>query len=270
MDLSTKTYTEEELQQVEQLLAPPEDGIYTPEYEQEIRQAFEIFTQKGIPVSLKDDLLNRFPLYSLEYELPEYEGIWEGLTYIDASFGFMSKLPHNISKLKNVEELHLRSNKIKALPPEIGQLSQLHTLDLTKNKLLNLPEEFGNLQSLKSLQLSDNYLQTLPPSFAKLQSLEYLSLQGMKVDVYEIYPEIFELENLQYLELNENKIEQVSEKITNLKNLKTIALLENQLQTLPEEVLRLNTLEKIYLGDNPIKPEEVVKLDQKFGNKVTW
>ncbi|WP_299459330.1 leucine-rich repeat domain-containing protein [uncultured Microscilla sp.] len=268
MDLSSKSYTKKELDYVQGLWKAPEDGFYTIEHEKNIRKAFEILSQKGVPQELKETAIRVFPIYCLEYELVEFESYWKEATEIRCYFGYISVIPKNIGKLKKLEGLFLGRNQIKEVPPQINELKSLKSLDLTKNKISSLPEEIGELGLLENFAISDNYIENLPKSFSKLQNLQYLSMQNMKPRIRTIFPEVFLLKKLKRLILNENNIREIPSHISNLQNIQKISLSENNIRHIPIELYGLPNLESIDLYDNPLAQDEVSKLMDFFGERV--
>lgn len=268
MDLSNKNYTNEELQEVERLLEQPEDGIYTPEYEHEIRRAFDIFTHKGVPISLLNDLVFDFTMYCLEYELEEYEHLWENAVEIDNQYGYVSKIPDNISKLQNIETLNLGFNFINYISPEIGNLTSLRTLILASNQITSLPKEISNLRNIQEINVSTNPLKALPSDFANLENLEYLSVNNMSINLVNIYPEVFQLKKLKTLVMGQNQLTSISSEIGMLVELEELFLARNPIKILPNELYQLPNIHTLHLQETQITSEEINKLKQVFGDKV--
>lgn len=79
---------------------------------------------------------------------------------------------------------------------------------------------------------------------------------------YNPYDEMFNLINLRYLDLANNKISSLSNKIGNLNNLQTLYLYDNNLTYLPPEIGFLNNLQVLYLDCNDLTsiPSEFNKL----------
>jgi len=120
-------------------------------------------------------------------------------------------LPPEIGNLKNLEELHLQTNKLTSLPPEIGNLQSLRVLNLSNNKLTCLSLETDKLQCLESLEelhLAGNELKSLPPEIGNLKSLRILNLSNNKLT--RLPPEIDKLQDLQSLDISNNPIKKVS------------------------------------------------------------
>ena len=74
--------------------------------------------------------------------------------------------------------LYLRDNGISRIPPEISRLRNLIKLDLSKNKIRSLPAEIGDMIELTELNLSHNLLRILPNEIGRLFKLKSLGLQG--------------------------------------------------------------------------------------------
>lgn len=85
----------------------------------------------------------------------------------------ISRIPAEISKLRNLTKLDLSKNKIRSLPNEIGDMIELNDLDLSYNSLRVLPNELGRLFRLKNLGLQGN---PLPSEIMSLQLDKLLTL----------------------------------------------------------------------------------------------
>ncbi|KAG0564194.1 hypothetical protein KC19_8G091000, partial [Ceratodon purpureus] len=93
----------------------------------------------------------------------------------------MSKLPHTIGLLTNLDHLHLwRCENLRELPNSIGQLKLLTTLDLRGcSSLETLPDCLGALTSLERLSIAHcRSLTKLPESIGHLSRLRELKIEG--------------------------------------------------------------------------------------------
>ena len=90
----------------------------------------------------------------------------------------ITRIPNEISKLKNLTKLDLSKNKLRSLPLEIGDMIELNELNLSYNLLRILPNEIGRLFKLKSLGLQGN---PLPPEYMDLglDNLLMFLLEGL-------------------------------------------------------------------------------------------
>lgn len=86
----------------------------------------------------------------------------------------LTKFPLVITKLVNLEKLHMFRNEFKSIPPEIGNLKNLICLWLPNNQLSYLPKEIGKLQKLRRLFLWKNNFSKIPKELIMLKKLETL------------------------------------------------------------------------------------------------
>lgn len=77
-----------------------------------------------------------------------------------------------------------------------------------------------------------------------------LSLVKMKLS--KIPPEIFEMENLEELDLSRNRIREVPPAIGQLRKLRVLKLSKNQIESLPDEMGQLRRLEILDISRNPL------------------
>jgi hypothetical protein len=113
-------------------------------------------------------------------------GEWEGVTVKDGkvkgidlgSKDLIGELPGAVKKLKHLEVLVLRYNKLTKIPKVLVELSKLKKLVLSHNQLEgSIPKELGKLTNLTHLSLSDNQLSgPIPAQLGNLLSLETLDL----------------------------------------------------------------------------------------------
>jgi len=64
----------------------------------------------------------------------------------------ISKIPRDIKKLQNLQQLDIGYNNIADVPDELFEVTSLKTVSLDKNKLEQLPESIGRLVNLSRLE----------------------------------------------------------------------------------------------------------------------
>ncbi|MBN3318121.1 LRC8E protein, partial [Atractosteus spatula] len=120
-------------------------------------------------------------------------------------------IPDHIRKLRALECLYLRCNKIHSLPPGLFYCTKLRHLDLSQNLLTSIPLDVGILQGLQYLSVDSNSLDSLPD-------------------------ELFYLKRLKTLVLSNNQIASLSPKVSSLTQLVRLELKGNNLEALPPEI----------------------------------
>ena len=130
---------------------------------------------------------------------------------------FKRKLPadfnEKIVKYNYLQELHLKSMRLKAIPQTVWYLSNLTVLDVSNNKLTVISEQLGELLYLERLIINRNDISELPKEISQLTHLRYIDLfSTLIVD--------FPAE---------------------------ISLLENSLKEIDMRIIRMNDAEKLHL-----------------------
>ena len=100
------------------------------------------------------------------------------------------------------------------------------------------------------LNLAGKGLFELPPEIGQLQQLTRLNLKQNHLDT--LPPEIGQLKNLRELWLDGNKLSTLPEEIGQLKQLRWLSLNDNQINELPESLAGLETLEILELNGNQL------------------
>ncbi|KAM3100580.1 COR domain-containing protein [Phormidesmis sp. 146-35] len=135
-------------------------------------------------------------------------------------------------------------------------------------------------EQLKELNLAGVWndesqkLSQIPVEVFELKQLEVLNLSGHKITV--IPDAITHLENLIKLDLSDNEIAVVPATIAQLKNLARLNLFNNRITVIPDAITQLQNLTELYLAYNQItvipgvisQLQSLVELDL-CGNKIT-
>ena len=99
---------------------------------------------------------------------------------------------------------------------------------------------------LDSIPLFDD----LQVAISKSNKVVQLSLKKNKYTT--IPEEIWEMRNLEYLDLSKNKIDSISSRIKELTKLRVLKLSKNKISSLPSAIYELKNLEILIIGDNEI------------------
>ena len=148
----------------------------------------------------------------------------------------------DIQKRVGVLEIEIQDSK--QLPPVITQLSNLTHFTLYSNSITSLPSSFTQLTQLTRLNLGGTAeLTTLPNNIGQLQELRELVLPW---DYGAIPPSLFDLKNLEVLDLGQPNISTLPKEIGQLQQLKKLTLYAD-IKELPEEFYQLKQLEYLEL-----------------------
>jgi len=99
------------------------------------------------------------------------------VTTVSIEGGYLTEIPPEIFKLKNLERLELQENDITSIPSEIGNLTNLKLLALQENEITSIPPEIGNLTNLTGLLLYTNSITEIPSEIGNLINLEDFNLR---------------------------------------------------------------------------------------------
>lgn len=143
-------------------------------------------------------------------------------------------------KYPNLEELDLRSNRIRTIDSEaFAELPKLKVLKLSRNWLSEIkPNAFAGMSNLKELDLSFNYLFTLPEgAFAGLVGLEELDLKA-------------------------NRLRDLPKDFSQLEKLGILQLQLNWFGTLPRSIDHLPKLWALHVAQVPLRDGEIERLEK--------
>lgn len=186
--------------------------------------------------------------------------------------------------LKNLKNLVLRGNNFNKID-QIDGMCSLQFLDISVNKIRNIEKSnIGLLPSLRTLICDDNYLKNIN-AFVKLTSLVYISFESNKIQEFQNFERLAELEYLKDLNLNNNPITKqyqyrnnIVKKFVNLaksdgleitKDERDLCMMEAQIESSEMQgqgYVNMLPLQKIN-GNNPMKVK-YVNLDLMFGGNT--
>ena len=212
----------------------------------------------------------------------------KNLKYLDFSNNKLVHLHKEIGTLFSLVDLNLSNNLLLEIPREIQNLKELEILNLSNNKLQEIPNNFIKLKrldlsenlikgefnilanNLEELILFKNKINAI--DLSNLENLVYLDIHNNFLSEFEKIPnsnkfdtivlgfnklvKICNLKNapkISVLDLNNNKLENLSEEIFYLKELKTLNLMNNSINDLPPQLCFLKNLVRINLEGNPLK-----------------
>lgn len=86
-------------------------------------------------------------------------------------------LPHEVNRLKYLQELILSGNLLGNLPESMSTLLNLKSIDLAQNKFVEIPQVIFKLVNLQRINLQGNQLNSIPLNLVEcLPNLEYFNV----------------------------------------------------------------------------------------------
>ncbi|KAL9126691.1 MAG: hypothetical protein Q9217_004302 [Psora testacea] len=126
-----------------------------------------------------------------------------------------------------LETLDLHGNVLRTIPPGLAVLKRLTTLNISKNRLENdTLQIISEIKSLRELRIAEN------------------DIKGS------INPNLYDLANLEVLELSKNEITNLPPEIAKLSALRTLLISGNRLRRLPVEALAHTSIRELDASRN--------------------
>jgi Leucine-rich repeat (LRR) protein len=143
-------------------------------------------------------------------------------------------------------DINLSNSKLSEIPIEIRDIRQLRELRLGNNQITFVPEWLLDLSELRILDLTENRLNTLPP-LVSLTNLEVLLIGGNQISILPALPL-----SLRVLWIDRNPLKQIPYTVFELVNLQELDLTECCLEFVHTDIVRLSSLVKLYLSFNEL------------------
>ncbi|XP_076321952.1 leucine-rich repeat-containing protein 40-like [Tachypleus tridentatus] len=214
------------------------------------------------------ELRSLFLQYNQIDVLDEDVGHLTLLEHLDLSYNKLKSVPYTLGYLSHLSKLNLSNNKLKSLPPEVGNMCALRCLDITHNALTKLPDEIGNLFQLEQLFVRHNQLVCLP--FLK-SCTSLKELQAGNNRITEVSEGLLEtIKCVKILDLRDNKISTLPEKITVLQELERLDLTNNSLSSIPYSMGTMPCLKSLLVEGNPMRSIRRDILQQGTVHLLRW
>ncbi|CAI5718491.1 hypothetical protein KXD40_000149 [Peronospora effusa] len=212
----------------------------------------------------------------LEGCLSEQLGKLYKLRELGLEGNMLTKLPDSIGELVHLEVLRVENNQLRTFPSTIGRLRNLKTLSAHSNQITDLPLSFGLLTGLLTLDMSKNRLVTMGDALPELVSIKYIDLRQNKLEVFPTLPKnntcldqlflgfnmlreipddiiLNVMESITVLDVRDNKLQHLSDRIPQLYRLKTLDVTNNDLHDLPAGLGYLKHLDHLLVEGNPLR-----------------
>ncbi len=159
-------------------------------------------------------------------------------------------IPKELKSISKLVRLELDYNEFRYFYPHIFEITDLEFVSLGGNKITNTSNDKIEIRhkNIKELYLDDNQISMI--GLCEIPTLQNLSLERNLISDIST---ILNFKNLRWLNLNENNISVIPEKISQNKHLKTLFLRKNRLEKIPTGLFDLKDLELLNLSQNPIE-----------------
>ncbi|XP_034947949.1 leucine-rich repeat-containing protein 57 [Chelonus insularis] len=182
------------------------------------------------------------------------------LRTLDLSQNLFKEIPDEIGIYVILKQLNLSHNKLSALPEAMGALVKLEILNASCNQISRLPDSLSKLTHLKQVNLSDNQIAEFPLMFCGLKHLDVLDISKNKLTC--VPDGVVGLHVIE-LNLNQNQISVLSDKMADCPRLKTLRLEENCLQftAIPTKIFKESNISNISLEGNLFENKKIADID---------
>ncbi|KAG7236763.1 hypothetical protein INR49_029531 [Caranx melampygus] len=192
-------------------------------------------------------------------QLPALNHLKEHLKVLRLAFESLEEVPMWMYTLHGLEELHLSgplTNEVSrsATLDSFRGLRALRVLSFRSN-LMKLPPSIGDV-ALQLQKLSINNEGVKLQAFSSLKKLTNLvSLELVGCELERIPSAVFSLDNLQELDLKENKLTTVEEilSLQHCRRLVTLRLWHNKITYIPDHISKLHSIETLDISWNKLR-----------------
>ncbi|URJ50208.1 leucine-rich repeat domain-containing protein [Paenibacillus polymyxa] len=158
------------------------------------------------------------------------------------SFG-LREIPERIRELHSLKHLTIFEQDIRTLPHALFELESLESLTIQVADLEELPADIAKLTRLKSLRISCGCYDRPAPD-VKVIPKEELAFRHLP-------PEIGELQQLEYLDIQYSGIRTLPPEIQNLNNLRSLDIVNGFIESAPDFIYKMTWLDRFLIEDKP-------------------
>ncbi|CAF1092642.1 unnamed protein product [Adineta steineri] len=194
--------------------------------------------------------------------LPEQIGRLIYLKTLDLSNTGLTILPKSIGKLASLTYLNLCDNKLILLPSTIINTLSLQTLILDNNADLRSIQALNGHSSLKFLQADNCQIERIPRNLSQLINL-YMSNNSL-TDLSNIHTLGNKTNKKKLFFFDNNFIRYLSPHIRQVNNLNFLNLNYNKLYVLPMDIYEVSTLQTLYIQNNDFGDKDLQEMVARF------
>lgn len=207
-------------------------------------------------------LLSRFrklkslSINSINDSIPDNISTLASIEELDLEKSGLTSIPEGVKRLTRLRKLILWDNKISNISLQHGDLPNLEEIELGLNKLTAFPDDLSLIPNLKIISVYHNSISFVSPGIKKFLRLEKIDMRGNKLSSLPV--EFGDLKTIRKLDLRENQLSFMIP-LHNLIGLEELDIAENKIEDIPDKIGMLTNLKKLSLSSNPIRtmPERI-------------
>lgn len=224
---------------------------YIPDNIENLRKLKILYMGGNYLIKIPDSILTLRNLEVLEAwenrieSIPKDIGILDKIWRLHLAGNKITELPESIGNLP-LKKLYLKHNNVSYVPPSIGNWTRLDVFGLPINNLQSLPETIDGWKNVRVISVWQNKLRVLPDVQLKVKELR------LNNNFFtEVPPRVYEIKQLRKLWLNNNQLTEIPEIPSgHLQNLWFLNLQDNLLSSLPKSIQQLSNLRDLRLSGN--------------------
>jgi Leucine-rich repeat (LRR) protein len=224
---------------------------YIPESIENLRELKILYMGGNYITKIPDSILTLRNLEVLEAwqnrieSIPKDIGILDKIWRLHLEGNKITKLPESIGNLP-MKKLYLKHNNVSYVPESIGNWTRLDVFGLPLNNLHSLPETISGWKNVRVISLWQNKLKTLPDVQLNVKELRINNNFFTEVPL-----RLYEIKQLKKLWLNSNQLTEIPEIPSgHLQNLWFLNLQNNLLSSLSRSISQLPNLRDLRLSGN--------------------
>lgn len=176
-----------------------------------------------------------------------------------------------LGTIKYLKRANIRIRKDQKLPESLSNSDTLAELSIGSRdykhsydfkEVINI---LSKIENLEILRISDFQIKQFPEEIFKLNKIKKLYLNNNSIN--HLPKEIGKMSNLEILDIGYNDLEFIPKEISKLDKLKLICLRKNKIKRIPHQILRMESLNYIDLSGNNLEDPMIRKymLDKRNG-----
>lgn len=180
-------------------------------------------------------------------EIPTDTPFPKTLKSLKMSGNKLTKIPIGLFPLTTLESLEVQENAIPYIPEDYHFPKSLKSINLSNNQLSSLPATLQDLNELRSIDISNNKFGKVPECIKRINCLRSLMLAGNNLK---------DFSGIQYLytamriSLNHCDLQSFPEELLSLKDLRMLDIADNSIEKLPEKMNNLEGVIWLNLNQN--------------------